>query len=82
MEFYRALGGRAVARSSERFGAKTLDKVAYAWQALNVTTLLVTGKPFCAQAARSVFSSTHAMVIGPTPPGTGVIAPATCMASA
>ncbi|MFZ0177459.1 MAG: GNAT family N-acetyltransferase, partial [Pseudolabrys sp.] len=27
------LGGRAVARSSERFGAKTLDKVAYAWQA-------------------------------------------------
>jgi ribosomal protein S18 acetylase RimI-like enzyme len=32
-DFYRALGGRAVARSSERFGAKTLDKVAYAWQA-------------------------------------------------
>ena len=31
-EFYRARGGRAVARSSERFGAKTLDKVAYAWQ--------------------------------------------------
>jgi ribosomal protein S18 acetylase RimI-like enzyme len=33
VEFYRALGGRAVARSSERFGSKTLDKVAYAWQA-------------------------------------------------
>jgi ribosomal protein S18 acetylase RimI-like enzyme len=32
VEFYRALGGRAVARSSERFGEKTLDKVAYAWQ--------------------------------------------------
>ena len=32
VEFYRALGGRAVARSSERFGPKTLDKVAYAWQ--------------------------------------------------
>ena len=32
VEFYRALGGRAVARSSEKFGAKTLDKVAYAWQ--------------------------------------------------
>jgi len=32
VEFYRALGGRAVARSSERFGTKTLDKVAYAWQ--------------------------------------------------
>jgi len=31
--FYGALGGRAVARSSERFGLKTLDKVAYAWQA-------------------------------------------------
>ena len=32
VEFYRALGGRAVARSSERFGDKTLDKVAFAWQ--------------------------------------------------
>jgi ribosomal protein S18 acetylase RimI-like enzyme len=31
VEFYRALGGRAVARSSERFGARTLDKVAFAW---------------------------------------------------
>lgn len=29
--FYRALGGRAVARSSEKFGDKVLDKVAYAW---------------------------------------------------
>lgn len=29
--FYRALGGRAVARSTERFGAKVLDKVAFAW---------------------------------------------------
>ncbi|MGI8525419.1 MAG: GNAT family N-acetyltransferase [Pseudolabrys sp.] len=33
VEFYRALDGRAVARSSEKFGSKTLDKVAYAWQA-------------------------------------------------
>jgi ribosomal protein S18 acetylase RimI-like enzyme len=33
IEFYRAMGGRAVARSSEKFGAKTLDKVAYAWTA-------------------------------------------------
>lgn len=32
VEFYSALGGHAVARSSERFGEKTLDKVAYAWQ--------------------------------------------------
>jgi ribosomal protein S18 acetylase RimI-like enzyme len=31
LEFYRALGGRPVARSSERFGHKTLDKVAFAW---------------------------------------------------
>jgi ribosomal protein S18 acetylase RimI-like enzyme len=31
VEFYRALGGRMVARSSEQFGAKTLDKVAFAW---------------------------------------------------
>src|SRR3954470_15996361 len=30
-EFYKALGGKAVARSSERFGEKSLDKVAYAW---------------------------------------------------
>ena len=28
----RALGGKAVARSSERFGTKVLDKVAFAWQ--------------------------------------------------
>ena len=32
VEFYRTLGGKAVARSSERFGSKVLDKVAYAWQ--------------------------------------------------
>jgi ribosomal protein S18 acetylase RimI-like enzyme len=30
-EFYRALGGRMVARSSEKFGLKSLDKVAFAW---------------------------------------------------
>jgi len=29
--FYRALGGKAVARSTERFGGKSLDKVAFAW---------------------------------------------------
>jgi ribosomal protein S18 acetylase RimI-like enzyme len=29
--FYRALGGRAVARSSEKFGDKALEKVAYSW---------------------------------------------------
>jgi ribosomal protein S18 acetylase RimI-like enzyme len=29
--FYRTLGGRAVARSTERFGDKVLDKVAYSW---------------------------------------------------
>ena len=32
VEFYRTLGGKAVARSSERFGSKVLDKVAFAWQ--------------------------------------------------
>jgi ribosomal protein S18 acetylase RimI-like enzyme len=31
VEFYRDLGGRMVARSSERFGVKSLDKVAFAW---------------------------------------------------
>ncbi len=34
------------------------------------------------QAARSVFTNRHTIVIGPTPPGTGVIAPATLTASA
>ena len=29
--FYRALGGKTVARSSERFGTRVLDKVAFAW---------------------------------------------------
>ena len=29
--FYRALRGKAVARSSERFGTRVLDKVAFAW---------------------------------------------------
>ena len=29
--FYQALGGRMVARSSEKFGPKSLDKVAFAW---------------------------------------------------
>ena len=32
VEFYRALGGRAIARSSEKFGARVLDKVAFGWQ--------------------------------------------------
>jgi ribosomal protein S18 acetylase RimI-like enzyme len=31
VEFYRALGGKAVARSSERFGDRSLDKVAFGW---------------------------------------------------
>jgi len=29
--FYRTLGGKTVARSSERFGDRNLDKVAFAW---------------------------------------------------
>jgi ribosomal protein S18 acetylase RimI-like enzyme len=29
--FYRALGGRTIARSTERFGQKVLDKLAFAW---------------------------------------------------
>ena len=29
--FYQALGGRAVARSSEKFGDKLLEKVAFSW---------------------------------------------------
>lgn len=31
VSFYRSMGGRAVARSTERFGTKVLDKVAFAW---------------------------------------------------
>ena len=30
--FYRALGGQPVARSSEKFGDKVLDKIAFAWR--------------------------------------------------
>jgi hypothetical protein len=37
--------------------------------------------PACAQAARTVLRSRQARVIGPTPPGTGVMAEATCSAS-
>ncbi|GCC47193.1 hypothetical protein chiPu_0031388, partial [Chiloscyllium punctatum] len=33
------------------------------------------GRPWIAQAARSVLTRRHATVICPTPPGTGVIAP-------
>src|SRR5882757_2171321 len=40
------------------------------------------GIPASAQAARTVLASRQAIVIGPTPPGTGVMAPATCAASA
>lgn len=35
------------------------------------------GRPFARQHAVIVLASKHAIVIGPTPPGTGVIAPAT-----
>ncbi len=31
--FYRSLGGKPVARSGEKFGSKTLDKIAFAWSA-------------------------------------------------
>lgn len=30
--FYEALGGQRVAASTERFGTKSLDKIAFAWQ--------------------------------------------------
>lgn len=33
VRFYRALGGRPVARSSETFGARSLDKTAFGWAA-------------------------------------------------
>ena len=35
------------------------------------------GRPLIRQQAASVLASRQAIVIGPTPPGTGVIAPAT-----
>lgn len=31
VQFYRTMGGRLVARSSEKFGSKTLDKIAFSW---------------------------------------------------
>ena len=33
VEFYRALDGKAVARSTEKFGARELDKIAFGWGA-------------------------------------------------
>jgi hypothetical protein len=33
LKFYRALGGRAVARSSQCFCTRSLDKVAFGWPA-------------------------------------------------
>jgi len=33
LKFYRALGGRAVARSSQCFCTRALDKVAFGWPA-------------------------------------------------
>ena len=39
------------------------------------------GRPWMRQQATSVLASRQAIVIGPTPPGTGVIAPATCAAA-
>ena len=38
---------------------------------------IYTGNAPCNRAADRVFSSKHAMVMGPVPPGIGVIAPAT-----
>ena len=91
IEFYRALGGKAVARSSERFGNRTLEKMALGWTPEAGRTEIATarsphtlggGRPANAQAARTVLTSRQAIVIGPTPPGTGVMAPATAQASA
>jgi ribosomal protein S18 acetylase RimI-like enzyme len=31
VKFYRALGGKSVARSSEQFGVRVLDKIAFGW---------------------------------------------------
>ncbi|MEI8145260.1 MAG: GNAT family N-acetyltransferase [Alphaproteobacteria bacterium] len=33
MGFYRSLGGKPIARSSESFGARSLDKTAFGWSA-------------------------------------------------
>ena len=43
----------------------------------NETQIAGFGNPAMAHAARSVFTRRHVTVMGPTPPGTGVIAPAT-----
>jgi ribosomal protein S18 acetylase RimI-like enzyme len=31
IEFFKAMGGKPIARSTERFGTKTLDKTAFGW---------------------------------------------------
>ena len=57
--FYKALGGRAVARSSERFGQKSLDKVAFGW-----TVTQVSPHPMSGSAPRPLFKP-------PAPAGRG-----------
>ena len=42
----------------------------------------ILGKPAALRARLTVFFMSIAIVIGPTPPGTGVMAPATCEAPA
>jgi ribosomal protein S18 acetylase RimI-like enzyme len=53
VEFYRALGGKAVARSSEKFGTRVLDKVAFGWNSgrsarrSHKTVVMDCGQPLC-----------------------------------
>jgi len=64
--FYRALGGRAVARSSEKFGAKSLDKVRSAGRAELLLVLARASAPRFSRRNRFVLAAFEAarMLVG------------------
>lgn len=65
-----------------------MKKPAQMWAGFNVTLRRFyqavkpsgSASPFARQQAVTVFASKQAIVMGPTPPGTGVMAPATAEA--
>lgn len=80
--YRRSLNMRNASRASTGFRAVTRTVVD-----LHPESMLRAENSSAAQdtrfdAAISVFSRRHAIVIGPTPPGTGVMEPATSAASA
>src|SRR5262249_61614158 len=69
-------------RGDDIYESSTLGAGAYSGSSAGGCPNAGSGRPAIAQAARTVLASRHAMVIGPTPPGTGEIEPATSATSA